>query len=497
MAEEENKMSAAEAGAAVTEVSESSLIDQIMQETRLKPSDEGYETARKGVAAFISDMLGSARKGEKVEQRVVDEMIAEIDKKISGQVDAIMHAEPFQKLESAWRGLRMVIDRTDFRENIKLEMMSVSKDELLEDFEDAPDITKSGLYLKAYTAEYGQFGGQPYGAIISNYEFGPGAQDVKLLQSVASVSAMSHAPFIANAGPEFFGLESFEGLPNLKDLESIFEGPQYAKWQSFRESDDSRNVGLAMPRFLLRQPYGEENPVKAFNYEENVEGSREHFLWGQSSFAFATNLTRSFAKYRWTPNIIGPQSGGMVEDLPVHKYMDHGEIKTMPPTEVTLSDRREFELSEQGFMGLTVRKGTDNATFFSANSPQKAKFFGNDPEAKAAETNFKLGTELPYLFVINRLAHYLKVLQRENIGSWKTRSELDRELNQWIRQYVADQDNPPPAVRSKRPLREAKIVVTEDEGNPGWFRCEIQVRPHFKYMGSSFTLSLAGKLDKA
>jgi type VI secretion system protein ImpC len=496
MAENENKASVAETGEAASEVTESSLIDQIMQETRIKPTDEGYDTARKGVAAFISDMLGSSRQGEKVEQRVVDEMIAEIDKKISGQVDAIMHNEKFQNLESAWRGLKMVVDRTDFRENIKLEMMSASKEELLEDFEDAPDVTKSGLYLKAYTAEYGQFGGQPYGAIISNYEFGPGAQDVKLLQNVASVSAMSHAPFIGNAGAQFFGLDSFDGLPNLKDLESIFEGPQYAKWQAFRESDDSRNVGLAMPRFLLRQPYGEDNPVKAFNYQEDVSGSRENFLWGESSYAFATNLTRSFAKYRWTPNIIGPQSGGMVEDLPVHKYTEHGETKTMPPTEVALSDRREFELCEQGFMGLTVRKGTDNATFFSANSPQKAKFFGNDPEAKQAETNFKLGTELPYLFVINRLAHYLKVLQRENIGSWKTRSELDRELNQWIRQYVADQDNPPPAVRSKRPLREAKIIVTEDEGNPGWFRCEIEVRPHFKYMGSSFTLSLAGKLDK-
>lgn len=492
--EKESPMSVMESAAELAE--ESSLIDQIMQETRLKPTDEGYDTARKGVAAFIADMLEPTRRGEKVEQKVVDEMIAEIDSKIGSQVDEIIHNEKFQQLEAAWRGLKMVVDRTDFRENVKLEMLSVSKDELLEDFEDAPDVTRSGLYKHAYTEEYGQFGGQPYGAIISNYEFGPGAQDIKLLQSCASVSAMSHAPFIGNAGSEFFGLESFEGMPNLKDLESIFEGPQYAKWQAFRESDDARNVGLSLPRFLLRQPYGEESPVKTFNYNENVEGSRENFLWGQSSYAFATNLTRSFAKYRWCPNIIGPQSGGVIEDLPMHKYTEHGETKTMTPTEVSLSDRREFELAEQGFMGLTVRKGTDNATFFSANSPQKAKFFGNDPEAKQAETNYKLGTELPYLFVINRLAHYIKVLQRENIGSWKTRSELDRELNTWIRQYVADQDNPPAAVRSRRPLREAKIIVTEDEGNPGWFRVEMQVRPHFKYMGSSFTLSLAGKLDK-
>jgi type VI secretion system protein ImpC len=474
-----------------------SLLDQIMQETRLRPADDGYDIAKKGVEAFIGDLLTPSRRGEKIEQKVVDKMIAEIDKRISKQVDEVMHNESFQKLESAWRGLKMVVDRSDFRENIKIEMMSASKEEMLEDFEDAPDITKAGLYKHIYSAEYGQFGGKPYGAVISDYTFGPDAQSINLLSKLAGVSAMSHAPFIAGAGPEFFGLDSFDGMPNLKDLESIFEGPQYAKWQSFRESDDSRNVGLAMPRFLLRQPYGEENPSKLFKYEENVDGSREKFLWGNSSFAFATNLTRSFAKYRWTPNIIGPQSGGMVEDLPIHKYTEHGELKAMAPVEVTLSDRREFELSEQGFMGLTVRKGTDNASFFSANSPQKPKFFGNDPESKQAETNYKLGTELPYLFVVNRLAHYIKVLQRENIGSWKTRSELENELQTWIRQYVADQDNPPAAVRSKRPLREAKITVSEDAGNPGWFRVEMQVRPHFKYMGSSFTLSLAGKLDKA
>ncbi len=485
----ETQPAAAEAG--------ESLLDQIMEQTRLKPDDEGYDTARRGVQAFIADLLEPSRSGEKVEQKLVDEMIAEIDRKVSAQMDAILHHEEFQKMESAWRGLKMMVDRTDFRENIDFEMLSVSKEELLEDFEDAPEVTKSGLYKHMYSAEFGQFGGKPYGAVIGNYEFGPKAPDVKLMQELASVGAMSHAPFVGAAGPEFFGLDSFEGMPNLKDLESIFEGPQYAKWQSFRESDDARNLSLALPRFLLRQPYGEENPVREFSYSEDVSGSREDFLWGNSAFAFGTNLTRSFAQYRWCPNIIGPQSGGAVQDLPMHKYEENGQVKTMPPTEVVLSDRREFELAEQGFMGLTVRKGTDNATFFSANSAQKPKFFGTDPEAREAETNYKLGTELPYVLVVNRLAHYLKVLQRENIGSWKTRNDLDRELNTWIRQFVADQDNPPPAVRSRRPLREAQVIVTEDEGNPGWFRVELKVRPHFKYMGSSFTLSLVGKLDKS
>lgn len=476
---------------------EVSILDQIMQETRLKPKEDGYDTARRGVEAFISDLISSHRATEKVEQRLVDEMIAEIDRKLSLQVDAIIHHKGFQDLESSWRGLKMLVDRTDFRENIKIEVLSVAKDELLEDLEDAPEVTMSGLYHHVYSAEYGQFGGKPYGALVANYELGPGSKDIKLMQQVASISAMSHAPFIAAAGSEFFGLESYDGLPSLKDLESIFEGPQYAKWQSFRESDDSRNVGLTMPRFLLREPYCEDNPAKNFNYVEDPSQSREHFLWGNAAFAFASNLTNSFAKFRWCPNIIGPQSGGAVQDLPMYKYTDHGEIKTMPPTEISLTDRKEYELSEQGFIGLTLRKGTDNATFFSANSVQKPKFFGTDPEGKEAETNFKLGTELPYLFVINRIAHYVKVLQRENIGSWKTRSELDKELNNWIRQFVADQDNPPASVRSRRPLREARITVTDDEGNPGWFSVEIHVRPHFKYMGSSFTLSLAGKLDKS
>ncbi len=478
------------------ELSEGSLLDKVMEETRLKPGDEGFDTARKGVEAFISDLLAPNRADEKIDQNLVDKMINEIDAKIGSQLDEVLHSDEFKTLESTWRGLKFLVDRTDFRENIKIEMLSLTKDELLEDFEDAPDPTRSGLYKHVYSAEYGQFGGKPYGAMVTGFEFNPSAQDLALMQNLAAIGAMSHAPVIGTAGPEFFGVDSFEGLPNLKDLEAIFEGPQYAKWQGFRESDDARNIGLTVPRFMLRNPYGDDNQVKAFNYEEQIGKQFEKLCWGSASYAFATNMTRSFAKYRWCPNIIGPQSGGEVLDLPVYKYEENGSIKAYTPTEVMLSDRHEFELAEQGFMSLIARKGTDNATFFSANSCQKPKFFGNTPEGKQAETNFKLGTELPYLFMVDRLAHYIKVLQREHIGSWKTKNDLDRELNSWVRQYVADQDNPPAEVRSRKPLREASIVVTDDEGNPGFYRVEINVRPHFKYMGSSFTLSLAGKLDK-
>lgn len=488
---------AAKAAEGTTETTEGNLLDEILKETRLKPSDEGYSVARKGVEAFIGELLAPRRAEQKPDKALIDQMIAEIDAKLSAQVDEILHHAEFQKLESAWRGLKFVVDRTNFRENIKLEVMSVAKGALLDDFEDAPEVVKSGLYKTVYTAEYGQFGGQPYGSIIANYDFGPGPQDIKLLQNVAAVSAMSHAPFVAAAGSQFFGVTSFESLANLKDLSDIFEGPQYAKWQSFRTSEDSRYVALTMPRFLLRLPYGpNSSPVKAFNYEETAQ-THDDYLWGNTAFAFASRLTDSFAKYRWCPNIIGPQSGGAVEDLPLHQFESMGGIETKIPTEVLISDRREYELAEQGFVSLAMRKGSDNAAFFSANSVQKPKFFGNSKEGKDAELNYKLGTQMPYMYVINRLAHYIKVLQRENIGSWKDKNELNRELNQWIRQYVSDQENPSVEVRSMRPLRAAQITVEDVEGDPGWYRVSMAVRPHFKYMGASFTLSLVGKLDKS
>lgn len=477
--------------------SEDSILDRIIAETRLNPEDEAYGIAKRGVSAFIEELLKPQNDKQPVKKALVDRMIAEIDSKLSQQMDEILHHSHFQALESSWRGLKLLVDRTDFRENTRIELINASKQDLLEDFEDSPDIVQSGLYKHVYTAEYGQFGGKPVGALISNYYFGPSAPDIKTLQYVATVASMSHAPFIASAGPQFFGLESFNGLPDIKDLQDHFEGPQFAKWQAFRERDDARYVGLTLPRFLLRTPYDPlENPVKSFVYKENVSASHEDYLWGNTAFTFATRLTESFAKYRWCPNIIGPQNGGAVDDLPLHHFESMGEIETKIPTEVLVSDRREYELAEQGFIALTMRKGSDNAAFFSASSTQKAKFFGNSEEGKNAELNYRLGTQLPYLFIVNRLAHYLKVLQREQIGAWKERTDLELELNKWIRQYVADQDNPNPEVRGRRPLRAAQVKVVDVEGEPGWYRVSLSVRPHFKYMGADFTLSLVGKLDK-
>ena len=474
-----------------------SILDGIIAQTRLTPQDDGYSVARRGVAAFIEELLKPQNQGEPVKKALVDRMIAEIDARLSQQMDEIVHHPDFQSLESAWRGLQVLVERTNFRENIKIEILNVSRADLLDDFEDSPEVMQSGLYKHIYTAEYGQFGGEPVGAIIANYYLSPSSPDIKLMQYVSSVACMAHAPFIASAGPQFFGLESFTGMPNLKDLKDHFGGPQFAKWQSFRESEDARYMALTVPRFLLRTPYDPlENPVKTFVYKETVANSHEHYLWGNTAYAFASRLADSFAKFRWCPNIIGPQSGGAVEDLPLHHFESMGEIETKIPTEVLVSDRREYELAEEGFISLTMRKGSDNAAFFSASSAQKAKLFGASEEGKRAELNYKLGTQLPYMMIVNRLAHYLKVLQREQLGSWKERTDLEIELNKWIRQYVADQENPGAEVRGRRPLRAAQIIVSDVDGEPGWYRINLNVRPHFKYMGADFTLSLVGKLDK-
>jgi type VI secretion system protein ImpC len=493
MADEALRQETASAGA-----SEGSLLDEIIAATSLRPGDETYSMAKEGLAAFIKGIARPDRTNTKVSGQLVDDMIAELDAQISRQLDAVVHNANFQKMESSWRSLKFLVDRTDFRQNNKVEILNVSKQDLLDDFSDAPEITKSGLYKHVYTAEYGQFGGQPFGGIIANYEFSPSAPDMELLGYAASVGTMAHAPFISAVAPDFFGIEKWSELPNLKDLKSIFEQPQYAKWRSFRESADARAVGLTMPQFMLRLPYSaKDNPAKTFNYTETIVDRDKDYCWGNTAFAFGTKLTDSFAKYRWCTNIIGPQGGGSVEDLPLHQYEENGETRTRIPTQTLISERREFELSEEGFIALTMRKGSDNAAFFSANSCQRPKEFANTKEGKEAETNYRLSTQLPYMMIMNRLAHYVKVMQREHIGTWKERGDLESELGKWISQYVTEMDNPEPDVRSRHPLRMASIEVNDVAGNPGWYSVSIKARPHFKYMGADFTLSLVGKLDKS
>lgn len=480
-----------------TKVVDTPIIEQIMEKSKYSKSDESYSIAKRGVAEFISEIVKSDNAEEKINKFALDEMIAHIDHLLSEQMDEVLHNEEFQKLESTWRGLRFLVERTDFNENIKISLFDITKEEALEDFENNPDITQSIVYKNIYSSEYGQFGGEPIGAIIGDYQLTLASSDMTFLNKMASIAAMSHSPFLTSFGPKFFGLDDYSELASIQDLQGLLEGPQYTRWRSFRENEDSKYTGLLVTRFLARSPYEpEENPIKSFNYKENVHSSHNHLLWANSSYAFCTRLTESFAKYRWCGNIIGPKSGGTVKDLPTYLYENFGTMQSKIPTEVLITDRREYELAEAGFISLTLRRDSNNAAFFSANSPLKPKVFQNTAEGKEAETNYRLGTQLPYIFLISRLAHYLKVLQREEIGSWKERSDIENGLNEWIRQYISDQENPPSEVRSRRPFRAAQVRVDDIAGEPGWYKIGLNVRPHFKYMGGNFELSLVGKLDK-
>lgn len=476
-------------------VAENTLVGEVLSFTRVPEQDESFPVVKQGVEMLLQELLERDQDTVRVDKSFVDQLIEELDARLGEQMDAILHHEQFQALEKPWRSLKFLVDQTDFAQNIKIEILNANKEDVAEDFEDAPEITQTGLYRRIYTEEYGQFGGEPYGVVIGDYTFSHKAKDINLLKELGSLAAMTHAPFISAASHEFFGVDDISELPSLKELESIFDGAQYAKWQALRESDDSRNIGLVLPEFMLRATYGEDILVRSFEYQESVS-DKQSYLWGNAAFAYASRLVDSFAQFRWCPNIIGPQSGGALEDLPIHVVDVDGTDQINGPVEVVISDRKEYELSELGFIPLTLRKGGDQAVFFSSNSIQKAIKFDNTEEGRIAEVNYKLGTQLPYLFIVSRLAHYIKVLQRENLGSWKTRADLETELNKWLRRYVADQENPSPATRSSRPLRKADISVSEIEDDTGWYSVSMSVTPHFKFMGANFTLSLSGILER-
>lgn len=421
----------------------------------------------------------------------LDFHIAEIDLRLSRQWDALLAEAAWRELESAWRGLSFLAQRTRYEENCRLSVLDVSKENLASDFDDCADVTQSALYQRVYTAEFGQFGGQPYGALIADYAFGPGARDIRLLQQLASVSAMAHAPFIAAAAPAFFGIETYAELARLRDLRSHFQQPRFAKWNGLRESEDARYIALTLPRFLLRKPYdtGDER-IMGFDYQASPG---QEPLWGNTAFAFATRLNDSFAKYRWCASITGKEDGA-VSGLAFGGQTPAG--KNTIPTEVLIADRRSAELVEFGFLPLTLHKRDETVAFYSSRSIQKLKQFGDSPPGKEAALNHRLGAELAYLMIVNRFSHYIKVMQREHIGSWKNRIEVERELNDWLRQFVSDMDNPTAAVRARRPLRRAKLRIEELEGKGDWYFINLSITPHLKYMGSPFSLTDRGKLEK-
>ena len=474
------------------------VLDDILELGADNPADRAaLKRALRVMFSLASKGATAALPSFSVSPALVDYQISLIDEKLSAQVNAILHHGDFLALEASWRGLLFLTSRLEFDQNILLVFMNISKEDLLKDFQDSLEITRSGLYRHIYTEEFGQFGGKPVAAIIADYLFGPSPRDIQLLHYVGSVASMAHAPFFAAADKDFFGLKGWSGLPDIKDLPSVFEAPRYARWHSFREHPNARYIGLTLPGFLLRLPYGELGapPVSSFSFEEDTD-SEDFFCWGNTAFALAARLGASFASYRWCVNIIGSDGGGKVENLLCSYHEAMSGIQDKIPTRAVITERREFELAEQGFIPLAIGNAPNEAVFFSANSVLRPQRFAKNEEGIAAEVSYRLSTQFPYMLLINRLAHYIKVLQRENMGNWREKNELARELNRWISQYVTAMDTPDALTRSRRPLRMAHIDVKEQVNEAGWYSVTMKVRPHFKYMGVNFTLSLEGKLER-
>lgn len=453
------------------------------------------ERVTAAVQVLLQRLKNSGQSVEKLDKTLLDYHIAELDFQISRQLDAVMHHDDFQKVESAWRGLKHLVDRTDFRQNVKIEVLDVSKDDLREDFEDSPEIIQSGLYAHTYIAEYDTPGGEPIGSVISNYEFDASPQDVALMRNISKVSAAAHMPFIASVGPKFFLKDSMEEVAAIKDIGNYFDRAEYIKWKSFRESDDSRYLGLVMPRVLGRLPYGPDTvPVRSFNYVEEVKGpDHDKYLWTNASFAFAANMVKSFIKNGWCVQIRGPQAGGAVTDLPIHLYDLGTGNQVKIPSEVMIPETREFEFANLGFIPLSYYKNRDYSCFFSANSAQKPALY----DTADATANSRINARLPYIFLLSRIAHYLKLIQRENIGTTKDRRLLELELNTWVRGLVTEMTDPGDDLQASHPLRDAKVTVEDIEDNPGFFRVKLYAVPHFQVEGMDVNLSLVSQMPKA
>lgn len=412
----------------------------------------------------------------------------EMHERINSQLNLIVQHDMFRALESSWRSLSFLEAFIDHKENIELIVANVSKDALVEDFEDSPDVTQSCLFDLVYAAEFGQFGGRPYTLMVGNYEFSGRAQDIALLTSVSKIASMSHCPFISAASGKLFGVDNFSDFSRIRDISAHFDQPSYAKWNSFRETEDSRYICLTLPRFLLRSGYR----LSGEGFEFTEHASKDKIgLWGNSAFALATRFINSFSHYRWFVNVTGEEYG-LLDEIKMHPSQT--QLGTLIPTEVLISERSTNELINNGFTPLSIHKRTGRAGFTAVPSCHAMIMNQQD---KHALLNQKLVTQIPYLLISCRFSQYIKVMQRENIGSWLTRSQIDQSINRWLKQYVSDMDNPAPTVRARRPLRNASIIVRDMEEQSGWFVSTISITPHFKFMGQSFTLTERGRLDKA
>ncbi|NIF01131.1 type VI secretion system contractile sheath large subunit [Pantoea sp. Acro-805] len=459
-------------------------------------SDQAREAVESAVKTLAHQALENTVTVSNDAYRTIQDLIAEIDEKLSQQVNQIIHHQDFQQVESAWRGLNYLVNNTETDEMLKIRFMSISKQELsrsLKRFKGA-GWDQSPLFKKIYEQEYGQFGGEPFGCLVGDYYFDHGPQDVELLGEMARIGAAAHCPFITGTAPTVMQMESWQELANPRDLTKIFQNTEYAAWRSLRESEDARYLGLVMPRFLARLPYGiRTNPVDSFDFEEQTDGSdHNNYTWSNAAYAMAANINRSFKEYGWCTAIRGVESGGAVEDLPCHTFpSDDGGVDMKCPTEIAISDRREAELAKNGFMPLVHRKNSDFAAFIGAQSLQKPTEY-HDPDATA---NARLAARLPYLFACCRFAHYLKCIVRDKIGSFRERDEMERWLNDWVMNYVdGDPANSSQETKSRKPLAAAEVSVEEQEDNPGYYAAKFFLRPHYQLEGLTVSLRLVSKL---
>ncbi len=472
--------------------------DLLRKEFRPK-SDRAREEVETAVKTLAEQALQETTVISDDVVSTINAIIAEIDQKLTEQVNEIIHDEKFQNVEAAWRGLHHLVNNTETDEMLKIRVMPISKKELHKTLRKYKGTAwdQSPLFKRMYEEEYGQLGGQPYGCLVGDYHFDHGPQDVELLSQMSQIAAAAHAPFISGAAPSLMQMDSWQELTNPRDLEKIFSTPEYAGWRSFRESEDSKYVGLAMPRFLARLPYGAKTePVEEFDFEEDTSGADStKYTWANSAYAMAVNINRSFKEYGWCSRIRGVESGGAVEGLPVHTFpSDDGGVDMKCPTEIAISDRREAELAKSGLMPLIHRKNTDVAAFIGAQSAHKPAEY-DDPDATA---NAQLGARLPYLFATCRFAHYLKCIVRDKVGSFAEREDMQKFLQNWIMQYVTgDPQNATEETKARKPLAAAEVKVTADEANPGYYRSTFYLRPHYQLEGLSVSLRLVSRLPSA
>lgn len=489
------KSTAAQADAPVTTTreQEKGLLDQIVEQGRFGADPVARERGKDLVKEFVAQVLEGQMTIAKDAEMMINARIAQIDHLISIQLNEIIHHPAFQKLEGSWRGLKYLMDHSETGTGLKIRVLNVTKKELLRDIEKAPEFDQSNLFKKVYEEEYGVFGGNPFGALIGDYEFGKHPEDMALLEGISHIAAQAHAPFVSAAAPDLLNLESFTHLDRPRDLAKIFDSTEYAKWKSFRQSEDSRYVALCLPRTLGRLPYGKDTkPIDEFAYEEHVDGTdHSKYLWMNAAYSLGTRMTNSFSQYGMCVAMRGVEGGGLVEGLPVHNfYTDEGDIALKCPTEVQITDRREKELADLGFVPLVHCKDTDYAAFFSVQSCQKPKTYDTD----SANANARLSAQLPYIMAASRFAHYLKAMMRDKIGSFMSREEAETFLNRWITRYVTPDDSASPAAKAQRPLREARVDVSEVPGKPGVYRAVAFLRPHFQLDELTVSLRLVAEL---